>query len=181
MARPMNPNVFWHKTKKSGDCLLWTGAVGKSGYGAVGYQYKNWSAHRLAWFFINGEIPNGLIVCHKCDNKLCVNPDHLWLGTHQDNSHDMVRKGRSAKGKRSPARLYPESLKRGDDHWSRQKPKLVTKGSRHHKAKITESTVKSIRERVSNGENIKLISEEFDMHLSSIYLMVNRKTWKHVK
>lgn len=177
----MNPDVFWARVDRSGDCWIWKGAVAKTGYGAVGYQYKNWSAHRLAWFFVHGEIPDNLFVCHRCDNRLCVNPAHLWLDTPKNNSQDMVNKGRSARGEHSPSRQHPERLARGTEHWSIKYPERTRKGSKHHKAKLTEQMVKDIRDRVNRGESPQAIANELDMHFSSIYLLVNRKTWSHVK
>jgi hypothetical protein len=77
----------------SGDCWLYTGIL-KKGYGRMGYRGRMVAAHRVAYEILKGPIPVGLYVCHKCDVRNCFNPDHLFLGTHQDNMADMVSKGR---------------------------------------------------------------------------------------
>lgn len=100
---------FWRKVNKTETCWLWTGYIEKRGYGRFGYNYKTIEAHRMSWIIANGEIPEGMIICHECDNPSCVNPDHLFLGTHKDNTWDMVDKGRhggSMRGKKHK----PESL-----------------------------------------------------------------------
>lgn len=86
-----------------GPCWVWTGARW-NGYGALavgrterGSPVKQ-TSHRLSWRMHNSEIPEGLFVCHHCDNRLCVRPDHLFLGTSQANTADMVRKGRQSRG-----------------------------------------------------------------------------------
>ena len=81
-------------------CWLWIGASddrpGK-GYGFIRFRgRKNWSAHRVSYTLFRGEIPEGMHVCHSCDTPACVNPDHLWLGTNQDNQLDKSIKGRAA-------------------------------------------------------------------------------------
>lgn len=77
------------------DCILWKGAIHSSGrYGWRGYKGKSMFAHRAAWIEKNGPIPDGLYVCHKCDNGFCINPDHLFLGTQADNMRDCKEKGR---------------------------------------------------------------------------------------
>lgn len=87
--------AFFNKISKVGECWLWTGAKrGKSGYGAMKYNGKVVATHRVSWMIHNGEIPDGLNVCHKCDVRLCVNPDHLFLGTQSDNMMDCSNKGR---------------------------------------------------------------------------------------
>jgi hypothetical protein len=75
-------------------CWLWTANCNVGGYGILKYQRKNRPAHRLSWRFYRGEIPTGLLVCHKCDTPACVNPDHLFLGTPTDSQRDCSRKGR---------------------------------------------------------------------------------------
>lgn len=94
-------NRFWDKVKKTDTCWLWTRAT-RNGYGVIGRQISPTSnvrrmyyAHRLAWELLRGPIPEGMFVCHHCDVRPCVNPDHLFLGTSQDNVRDMVRKGRA--------------------------------------------------------------------------------------
>lgn len=79
-------------------CWFWLGASGSHGYGNVSYQSKTTTAHRAAYLMFKGEIPDGKLVCHRCDEPSCVNPDHLWLGNHNDNMQDMVGKNRQKKG-----------------------------------------------------------------------------------
>jgi hypothetical protein len=75
-------------------CWLWLGATSRGGYGAAKRNQKQWAAHRLMWTLQRGPIPEGLNVLHRCDTPLCVNPDHLFLGTNADNTADMRQKGR---------------------------------------------------------------------------------------
>lgn len=88
---------FWRYAGKARptECWLWTGSLSSRGYGSLPRRSGTQYAHRTSWEIHNGPIPNGMFVCHTCDNKRCVNPAHLFLGSHQDNMDDMVRKGRS--------------------------------------------------------------------------------------
>jgi hypothetical protein len=91
---------FWAKVRVGvgDDCWVWTAATQVSGYGTKRVtrdgKHTMELAHRMSWLIFNSEIPDGLCVLHKCDNRLCVNPAHLFLGTHKDNTHDMMSKQR---------------------------------------------------------------------------------------
>lgn len=100
---------FWDKVDQASghrvahmesDCWLWTASISIAGYGRlmtakVGRQTKLTDAHRVSWVLANGPIPDGLFVLHRCDNKICVRPDHLFLGTNRDNALDCLAKGRN--------------------------------------------------------------------------------------
>ena len=145
------------KTTSIRGCWLWTGSPTSNGYGQIsrGGKYgAQIGAHVCSWGLRNGAVPKGLCVMHKCDTPLCVNPDHLSLGTHVENVADRVRKNRSAYGDRSGMRLHPERVPRGERHGNSilttDRVKFIKRDKRptRHMARlmgVSQSTVSHIR------------------------------------
>ncbi len=75
-------------------CILWVGNTGENGYGMLNWQQRSWLAHRLAWSEVHGGIPSGMVICHRCDVRACINPAHLFLGRQSDNMRDLREKER---------------------------------------------------------------------------------------
>lgn len=96
--------VFWSHMDRPNpdDCWAWKLGRHKFGYGKIHWKDAGGYAHRMAWIYTNGDIPDGLDICHKCDNPPCCNPAHLFLGTHKENMNDRDAKGRNNKGKHIP-------------------------------------------------------------------------------
>jgi len=103
---------FWSKINKSvTGCWEWFGSLDTSGYGLFRFQRRLVKAHRFSWQLVHGEIPKGLLVCHHCDNRRCVNPAHLFLGTNKDNMQDASSKRRWKKQRPCRRVLSNEQVK----------------------------------------------------------------------
>lgn len=153
---------FWLFCPKLPDdeCWEWTSTRTKRGYGCLNYRnddgHRSIYAHRLSWEIHNGPIPNSLHVLHRCDNPPCVNPKHLFLGTHGDNMRDMFAKGRRTHLERMP------------------------RGSNNHLAIVSESDVRQIRELRAQGLSLRNIAAMFPVTEGAIWRIVKRITWKHL-
>lgn len=119
---------FWALVDRSGDC--WTrrsdpSTADTGGYWSFGIDGRSISAHRYAWVITNGEIPDGQQVCHSCDNRGCVRPSHLFLGTAKENAHDRREKGRTV-----GVRAYPDYTLRDMDPelWAAVKARAASEG-----------------------------------------------------
>lgn len=160
---------FWNKVDKSGECWIWTACRNPHGYGkfalSIDGKWRLRDAHRVAWELANDSIPDGICVCHKCDNPSCVNPSHLFLGTQAENLADMKAKKRGTLGDKSTALRMPEKLPRGAENVS---------------TRLTPDQVRAIREQRTQGASQNEIARRFGISQSTVRQIVNRKTWKHL-
>lgn len=171
MARPKNGVSFWDRVysfvEKNGECLIFTGHRDDCGYGRITRDGRLVRIHREVWKQKNGDIPEGKEICHTCDTPSCINPDHLWAGSHLENMKD-----RSAKGRQ--ARLFGNTHVRG---------KSINRGSKHGLSKFTEEQVKSIKERLAADNswgNLLTLATEYGVSRTAIHHIRMGTRWGHV-
>ena len=142
-------------------CWNWTGGKDHS-YGAFCLGGKNLRAHRASYVFFRGDIPPGIHVCHHCDNPICVNPAHLFLGTTKDNMADKVAKGRQPRGDDAPTRRFPGLLA----------------GERCGTAKLTWLQVEQLREeRKKGGATMAVLARRYNICPANVWRIVHNKLW----
>lgn len=149
--------AFWSYVQKSDGCWLWVHSKTKAGYGKFIRANEHIYAHRLSWEIHYGPVPDGLFVCHRCDNPSCVRPDHLFVGTHQDNVDDCVAKGRHLAFR----------------------PRVH--GSRAGSAKLTEAQVVTIRQSYgTNGLTRRQLGQRYGVDKTTIDRILAKKIWRYV-
>lgn len=152
------------RSRDDGDCRVWTGGRERNGYGVTGGGLTGRSCrlyvHRVAWALANGALPNGVVVRHACDNRPCIRPEHLLIGSTSDNNAD--------------------TLERFEGPW-RFGAWVTQRGTSHRSAKLNPDKVREIRRRWANGEAKRALGREFGVSMQSITLVVERGSWKHVE
>lgn len=160
------------------DCQEWPGGRFPYGYGNISYFGKGYGAHRLIWTFINGPIPEGMCVCHRCDNPPCVRIDHLFLGTIADNNADKKVKGRSPTGDANPSKRSGEKISDGVRRHLRDHPEQRL-GSNNPNSKLTESDVAAIRAMYGTGKYRHVdVAKQFGVSQATVSHILNGRTWK---
>lgn len=161
-------DAFEQRTNKiATGCIEWIGPLHETGYGIFTYKRKQQLAHRAAYAIYKGSFAPDACVLHRCDNRPCVNPDHLFLGDRGDNARDMASKGRQWVQQTPAGRpICPTELK--------------ARGQQHGMSKLTDAEVLAIRRRASKGELGKHLAAEYGRSVSLISQVIRGQIWTHV-
>lgn len=159
---------FWSKVTKleASQCWPWTAGRFGRGYGMFKIGKYTCHSHRLAWLLANGSIPDGMLVCHACDNPCCCNPSHLFLGSFADNNLDCQNKGR---------------VSRGVQHSKSVSPALRARGEKNGFSKLTDEAVRSIRQCGADGHSQVSIAEKHNCSQQTVSLVLRGERWTHVE
>jgi hypothetical protein len=141
--------LFWAKVDRSGECWDWTAALDIGGYGVFNIGARMARAHRVSWVLENGPLPEGSTVLHRCDNRRCVRPKHLYLGTMRENVADMDARGRRGHG------WHP-----------------TRKGQEHQAARLSDETVAAIRAAMAAGGKQRHVAARFGVSHTYVGMLV---------
>ena len=185
---------FWPKVKKSTEpngCWIWIGALSVDGYGHFNLAGRRGIrcekiVPRISWQIHRGPIPEGMCVCHNCpggDNPSCLNPLHLWLGTHHQNMLDREAKGRGnqVRGDAHHSKIKDGHMAYGDRNGSRTHPESRPRGEGHWMGKLNEEKIREIR-RLHNETDMtnEQIGRMFGISGGMVGHIYSRRAWKHV-
>jgi hypothetical protein len=174
--------LFWAKVRRGNDdeCWPWQGSLAvNGGYGLFDRRRDgerlSVRAHRLAYELLVGQIPDGAMLRHDCDNPPCVNPKHLTPGTAKDNSQDMVARGRHWTHQR------PHDVPRGEDHWTATRgTNTLPRGEGHPNAKLSASDVKEIRRQYAGKKlSQRALAEKYGVSQGTVWQIVNGNYWRN--
>lgn len=174
-------------------CWEWSRTKNNHGYGMMGVCTDAILVHRYSWMHHYGEIPDGLIVCHKCDNPPCANPEHLFLGTHKDNVHDKISKGRDANTRnalraanafRSKNKLKAKSIPVTKGVMRSKKASIAKEPSKARISsgvKLTPEQVKEIKFLLRGGVKQAHVAKKFSVSRTTILFIKQGKMWRHIE